>query len=101
MDKISLKLAQQVAPWNLNALKKEVPDMRWVNQEGPTHSLVYAGEVYKGKPTEVFAVYASPVTLGEAKEPLIKDPSTKISAHWIKKWERAEVQKVLRQQLGG
>lgn len=36
--------------------------------------------------------------LSMLKEPLIKDPSTKTSCHWIKKWERAEVQKGLRQQ---
>ena len=35
------------------------------------------------------------------KEPLIKDPSMKISAHWIKKWERTEGQKGLRLQSGG
>ena len=35
------------------------------------------------------------------KEPLIKDPSMKTSAHWIKKWERTEGQKGLRLQSGG
>ena len=35
------------------------------------------------------------------KEPLIKDLSMKISAHWIKKWERTEGQKGLRLQSGG
>lgn len=59
--------AEQVGPWNLDALKSTVPAMKWVRQDQPVHSLTYAGEVYKGQPTEVFAFYASPITLGEAK----------------------------------
>jgi hypothetical protein len=35
------------------------------------------------------------------REPLIKDPSLKTSPHRIKKWERAEGRKGLRQQSGG
>jgi hypothetical protein len=35
------------------------------------------------------------------REPLIKKPSTKTSSRWIKKWERAEGRKGLRQQSGG
>ena len=59
--------AEQVGPWNLDALKSTVPAMKWVQQEQRVHSLMYAGEMYKGQPTEVFAFYASPITLGEAK----------------------------------
>lgn len=58
--------AEQIGPWNLEALKTQVPSMHWVRQDQPVHSLLYAGEVFQGKPTEVFAFYASPVTLGEA-----------------------------------
>ncbi len=58
--------AEQVGPWNLDELKK-APAMHWVNQSGPVHSLLYSGEVYQDHPTEVFAFYASPITLGEAK----------------------------------
>lgn len=56
-----------VGPWNLTALKRDVPAMRWEKRDGPIHSLLYAGENYRGKPTEVFAFYASPITIGEAK----------------------------------
>ncbi len=59
--------AEQVGPWNLDALKSQVPAMKWVKQEGPVQALTYAGETYRGQPTEVFAFYASPLTLGEAK----------------------------------
>ncbi|MEW6302602.1 MAG: PhoPQ-activated protein PqaA family protein [Verrucomicrobiota bacterium] len=57
---------EQIGPWNLTKLKQP-PAMRWVSQSGPVHSLLYAGEMYQGHATEVFAHYASPVTLGEAK----------------------------------
>jgi len=60
-------MAEQVGPWNLDVLKSTVPAMKWVQQKQPVHSLTYAGEKYKGRDTEVFAFYASPITLGEAK----------------------------------
>lgn len=64
----SLHAADEVVgPWNLTALKTNVPAMKWEKREGPIHSLLYAGETYKGHATEVFAFYASPITLGEAK----------------------------------
>lgn len=59
--------AGQAGPWNLDALKKNVPAMCWLKQEGPVHSLIYTGEVFEGHPTDVFAFYASPLTLGEAQ----------------------------------
>lgn len=59
--------AEQVGPWNLDALKTTVPAMKWVQQDKPVRSLTYAGEKFKGQDTEVFAFYASPITLGEAK----------------------------------
>lgn len=55
-----------VGPWNLESLKQDVPRTRWLHRDQPVHSLCYAGEEYQGKPTEVFAFYASPQTLGEA-----------------------------------
>src|SRR5436190_1455353 len=59
--------AEKVGPWDLDALKTNVPTMKWLRQDQPVHSLMYAGEVYQGHPTSVFAFYASPITLGEAK----------------------------------
>jgi dienelactone hydrolase len=55
-----------VGPWDLSKLK-QTPEMRWVGRTGPVHSLFYAGEESEGRPTEVFAFYASPATLGEAQ----------------------------------
>jgi cephalosporin-C deacetylase-like acetyl esterase len=59
---------EQVGPWNVDSLKREVPAVQWLKRDGNVHSLLYAGENYKGQGSQVFAVYASPKTLGEAKE---------------------------------
>lgn len=56
---------ETVGPWDLAALSRP-PEMRWEQQNGPVRSLLYAGEKYRDQPTEVFAFYASPATLGEA-----------------------------------
>lgn len=57
---------EQVGPWNLTELKK-APSMHWLAQTGSVHALLYTGEYYLRKSTEVFAYYASPLTIGEAK----------------------------------
>lgn len=49
-------------PWNLESLR-EAPAVEWLDQNSSVHSLFYAGESYNGKPTRVFAYYASPSTL--------------------------------------
>jgi len=59
--------AEKVGGWDLDKLKKEIPAVEWLKKEGSVHSLLYDGEAYRGNPTQVFAVYASPATLGEAK----------------------------------
>ncbi len=50
--------------WDLTELKR-APAMRWISQDGPVHSLQYAGEEFDGHDTEVFAFYASPITVGD------------------------------------
>jgi hypothetical protein len=52
-------------PWNVKRLSK-APQVEWLDQKSKVHSLKYTGEAYRGKPTEVFAYYASPATLGAA-----------------------------------
>lgn len=52
------------ARWDFDHLKR-VPEMRWLDQKGPIHSLLYSGEEFEGRATEAFAFYASPVTIGE------------------------------------
>ena len=50
-------------PWNVHALSKP-PAYSWVNEESKVQSLAYKGLSYKGKPTSVFAYYASPLSFG-------------------------------------
>ena len=87
--------AQQVGPWNLEALKSHVPPMHWVRQDQQVWSLTYEGERFQEKPTEVFAFYASPLTLGEAK-PGLKFPGVVLIhggggtafAEWVYLWAK-------------
>src|SRR5262245_15427043 len=46
-------------PWDLKSLYA-VPSMRWVDETSPIRSLMYGNEPYRGKPTEIFAFYATP-----------------------------------------
>ncbi|WP_254506962.1 alpha/beta hydrolase family protein [Anatilimnocola floriformis] len=54
-------------PWKLEELNKP-PKHEWLNKDEPVHSLFYEGEKYNGQPTQVFAYYASPRTLGIAMQ---------------------------------
>jgi dienelactone hydrolase len=49
-------------PWDLAELSRP-PTFTWIDDKGPMRSLLYAGEPYRGKPTRVFAYYATPGTL--------------------------------------
>jgi dienelactone hydrolase len=88
--------AEQVGPWNLTQLKSEVPALKWLRQDQPVHSLLYAGEKFQGKPTEVFALYASPITLGEAQSGAKKFPGVVLIhggggtafADWVHLWAK-------------
>ena len=55
-------------PWDLPRLQDAPPAHTWIQQDGPIHSLTYAGEPYQGHPTRVFAYYASPTTLGSTAD---------------------------------
>ncbi len=49
-------------PWNLEVLAQP-PEFEWVDAAGPVRSVLYDGESYGGKPTRVFAYYATPGSL--------------------------------------
>ncbi len=52
----------ETLPWKLEQLSQP-PTLEWVDAKSPVRSLLYAGELYAGKPTRVFAYYATPGTL--------------------------------------
>ena len=60
----------ETMPWDLKALSK-APEFEWIDDKSPVRSLLYQGLEYRGKPTKVFAFYASPATLNP-KEPMGK-----------------------------
>jgi len=57
----------KTTPWDLKALSAP-PKFEWSAGEG-VRSLYYRGEPYQGKPTRVFAYYATPGTLSKTKKP--------------------------------
>ena len=67
------KSPSALQPWDLAALSRP-PQYQWADRQGAAWSLFYAGQPYKGKPTRVFAYYASPVTLGSEAAPGRKFP---------------------------
>ena len=55
-------------PWNLDKLS-DAPKFQWLEKEPKVRSLQYVGEPFKGKPTHVYAFYATPATIsGDKKE---------------------------------
>lgn len=55
-------------PWNLDQLS-EPPKFQWLENKPQVRALLYVGEPFHGRPTRVFAYYATPGTLArDAKE---------------------------------
>src|SRR5690348_15731316 len=52
----------KTSPWDLKKLS-EPPAFEWIDAKSPVRSMYYAGEPFHGRPTRVFAYYASPATL--------------------------------------
>ncbi len=54
--------------WPIDRLQSEIPAFTIEDEAAPIQSILYTGEPVDGKPTEVFAFYASPKTLGTYEE---------------------------------
>ena len=79
-------------PWDFKALNAS-PEFRWLNDSGQVRSLLYQGEQYRGKTSQVFAYYASPATMGSEKytEPfpavvLVHGGGGTAFSWWVKMW---------------
>lgn len=53
-------------PWELSELHK-VPAVSWLDDSSPIRSLTYRNEQFQGKPTDVFAFYATPGSISGDK----------------------------------
>ncbi|MBI4603226.1 MAG: acetylxylan esterase [Planctomycetes bacterium] len=82
-------------PWDLARLG-EPPEVTWIGEKGPVRSLTYPGEPYRGKPTRVFAQFATPGTLAgdasrDAKLPaivLVHGGGGTAFPEWAELWAR-------------
>jgi hypothetical protein len=82
-------------PWNVEALSK-TPTHEWLNEDSPVKSLTYRGLPYKGKPTSVFAYYASPTSFGIEPDKSGKFPTLvlvhggggKAFPQWVELWAK-------------
>lgn len=54
--------AQTTHIWDMQQLSN-APDVKWLDSTSPIRSLTYASEEFQGKPTSVFAFYATPGSL--------------------------------------
>ena len=82
-------------PWDVAALSK-TPTHKWLKEDSPVKSLTYRGLPYKGKPTSVFAYYASPTSFGIKADKSGKFPTLvlvhggggKAFPQWVELWAK-------------
>ncbi|MDA7889914.1 acetylxylan esterase [Akkermansiaceae bacterium] len=82
-------------PWDVAALSK-TPTHKWLKEDSPVKSLTYRGLSYKGKPTSVFAYYASPTSFGIKADKSGKFPTLvlvhggggKAFSQWVELWAK-------------
>jgi cephalosporin-C deacetylase-like acetyl esterase len=80
-------------PWNRQRLSQP-PAFKWLEATGSVRSLLYQGEPYQGRTTDVFAYYATPGTLAGkpdlarslAAVVLIHGGGDRANREWVKFW---------------
>ena len=74
--------------WDLDDLKQP-PKKAWLESGGPVKALTYSGEPYRGKPTSIFAYYATPESVGQDGVPamvLVHGGGGAAFEVWAKMW---------------
>ncbi len=88
------KSLPESTPWDLGALGK-APEFSWANDGEAVQSLFYTSEPFQGKPTQVFAYYATPDTIaGRERDPNKRYPAIVLVhggggaafSNWAKLW---------------
>ena len=82
-------------PWNLEKLS-EAPQFQWLEKAPKVQALRYVGEPYHGKPTHVFAYYATPATISDGARPtgpwpavvLVHGGGGSAFPQWVELWAR-------------
>ncbi|MHC4123704.1 MAG: alpha/beta hydrolase family protein [Planctomycetota bacterium] len=84
----------KTTPWDLKALSK-APDFTWLDTKHKIWSLTYEGPDFEGKPTSVFAYYATPDTLARKKTDrvfpgivLVHGGGGKAFPQWAENWAK-------------
>jgi cephalosporin-C deacetylase-like acetyl esterase len=79
-------------PWNMEQLY-HCPTYRWLEKSDSINSLLFEGETYKGKPTEVFAYYGLPEKKSKLENPgkypgivLVHGGGGTAFKWWVEKW---------------
>ena len=80
-------------PWVLSELHK-VPAVSWLDESSPIRSLTFRNELFQGKPTDVFAFYATPGSISGDKSKdenlpavvLIHGGGGTAFAEWVSLW---------------
>jgi len=83
---LSFARAEQTGPWDIAALSK-APHATWGEPKEQIQEVYYDGEVFKGKPTRVFAYYGKPE--GPGLFPgmiLVHGGGGKAFREWVEHW---------------
>ena len=81
--------SRHTGPWNMAALK-QAPAAQWGTQTGLVQEVYYQGELYRGKPTRVFAYLGRPAS-GKGPFPamvLVHGGGGKAFREWAEHWAK-------------